>query len=224
MEKVKIREIFLSVQGEGPYVGERQLFIRFCKCNLSCKYCDTDFESAKSVDYDAKTLTDKINSFGQNLVLSLTGGEPLMSVEFLEEFLPAAKKSGHKIYLETNGTLPENLKKVIQYIDIVSADIKLQSATGMNINFSVVEEFLKIAQEKEVFAKIVFDKNITDEEISKSAEIAKKYNIEIILQPKMTGNKFSVSTEFCEKVFDKYYKLYKRVRIIPQMHKFLNVR
>ena len=38
-----IKEIFLSIQGEGPYIGYRQVFIRFCGCNLDCQYCDTDF-------------------------------------------------------------------------------------------------------------------------------------------------------------------------------------
>ncbi|MCL5059022.1 MAG: 7-carboxy-7-deazaguanine synthase QueE, partial [Actinobacteria bacterium] len=39
--KAAVREIFSSVQGEGPYVGTRQIFIRFDGCNLSCRYCDT---------------------------------------------------------------------------------------------------------------------------------------------------------------------------------------
>ena len=40
--KTKVREIFTSIQGEGPYVGVKQLFVRFCGCNLRCDYCDTD--------------------------------------------------------------------------------------------------------------------------------------------------------------------------------------
>ena len=43
--KAKIKEIFSSIQGEGLLVGVEQIFIRFCKCNLACKYCDTDFSS-----------------------------------------------------------------------------------------------------------------------------------------------------------------------------------
>ena len=43
----KICEMFTSVQGEGPYVGCKQLFIRFCGCNLNCDYCDTtEFKNA----------------------------------------------------------------------------------------------------------------------------------------------------------------------------------
>ena len=45
MSKIKIKEIFESIQGEGPYVGYKQLFIRFCNCNLKCNYCDTEFSA-----------------------------------------------------------------------------------------------------------------------------------------------------------------------------------
>ena len=41
--KAKIKEIFSSIQGEGEYIGCKQIFIRFCACNLNCAYCDTDF-------------------------------------------------------------------------------------------------------------------------------------------------------------------------------------
>ena len=54
-DKIKIKEIFDSIQGEGPYVGEKQLFVRTTKCNLNCKYCDTDFlcdENSKEYNFD----------------------------------------------------------------------------------------------------------------------------------------------------------------------------
>ena len=57
----KIAEIFDSIQGEGPYIGYRQLFIRFCGCNLLCDYCDTEFD--KGDDYSVFTLIEKIKTF-----------------------------------------------------------------------------------------------------------------------------------------------------------------
>ena len=90
--KTKINEIFSSIQGEGPVVGYKQLFIRFCGCNLKCSYCDTDFSDGK--EFTPQELYTKITT-EYNLEtfhsISLTGGEPLLSAEFLQEFLPLIK-------------------------------------------------------------------------------------------------------------------------------------
>lgn len=219
----KIREIFTSIQGEGPYVGQRQLFIRFCGCNLHCRYCDTDFDENFSKDYTPQELIDEINSKNEIFTVSLTGGEPLVSVEFLKEFLPLLKEQGHKVYLETNGTLPANLAEVIDFVDIVSADIKLESASGMTFEKSLYQRFFEVGARKEIFAKVVFNENITDAEIADVVEIVKSVNCEIILQPQMNGNNFSVSMQKCEEVFDSFHNLYTDVRLIPQVHKFLGV-
>ena len=58
--KVKIKEIFASIQGEGIFVGVKQIFVRFCRCNLACKYCDTDF-SSNYKEYSVDELVDYIN-------------------------------------------------------------------------------------------------------------------------------------------------------------------
>ena len=63
----KISEIFDSIQGEGPYVGCRQIFIRFCGCNILCDYCDTEFD--KGEKYTVKQLVDKIKTFDLQLSL-----------------------------------------------------------------------------------------------------------------------------------------------------------
>lgn len=222
--KAKIREIFTSIQGEGPYVGTKQLFIRFCDCNLNCAYCDTDFEAAKSKDYTVEELINKINEYGEIFTISLTGGEPLCSAAFLKDFLPEIRKYGHKIYLETNATLPEALEKIIDSVDVVSADIKLKSSTGMNIDSAVYEKFYSLASKKKCFAKVVFNEAISDEEINFCVSIAQKYGLLLILQPEMKGNDFSVTSEFSEIIFEKFYTKYSNIRLIPQVHKFINLR
>lgn len=221
--EAKINEIFSSIQGEGPVVGYKQLFIRFCGCNLNCAYCDTEFNNGKI--YTPKELYNEIitNYDIDNIhSISLTGGEPLLHTDFLKEFLPLIKDKT-KIYLETNATLCENFLQIKKYIDIISADIKLKSSTG-NDTFDLHESFLEKTEGIYTFAKIVFDENITQNEIEKSAQIAKKFNIEITLQPKMTDNKMSVRPDFCNKILDKYLAIHKNVRLIPQVHKFINVR
>lgn len=221
----KVKEIFSSIQGEGPVVGYKQLFIRFCDCNLKCNYCDTEFDKTNAMEFSPLELYEKISSEYDLKTfhsISLTGGEPLLSAEFLKDFLPLLKGQT-KIYLETNATLPNNLEKIKDYIDIISADIKLESSTGLN-TFDKHREFFAHCKDIDTFAKIVFDENITVEEIKTCSELGNDFNIELILQPKMIGDKMSVSSAFCNDILDKFTALHHNTRLIPQVHKFLDVR
>lgn len=217
---IKVKEIFTSIQGEGPYVGYKQLFIRLCGCNLNCSYCDTDYNSNDAKDYSVQELTDICNSNSDCHSVSLTGGEPLLHTDFIKEF---GGKCNLPIYLETNGTLTEKLTEVFEYITFIAADIKLPSATGLKPMWEEQEEFLKIACQKDAFAKVVFDNKITDFEIHKISHLCKKYCIELILQPMMKGKIPSVSSDFMQKVLDKCLKIHPNTRLIPQVHKFINV-
>lgn len=219
----KIKEIFASIQGEGPYIGQKQVFVRFCNCNLKCNYCDTQFAPDEYFeDFSPWELAEHIKKFNNFHSISLTGGEPLLSVDFLKEFLPLISK--HKIYLETNATLSEKLSEIINFVDIISADIKLESATGIKDTYKFHDTFFEIAKQKECFAKIVFNNNISDEEIQKCCELAQKHNLPLILQPEMINDKPSITAGFCEKILDNFLQLHPNTRLIPQMHKFLNIR
>ena len=236
--KAKVKEIFISTQGEGPFVGHKQMFIRFCGCNLKCNYCDTDFDAKDCMEFTPDELLEKIKTyegFDKIHSISLTGGEPLLWVDFLSEFLTKVKKP---IYLETNATITKGLEKVFDNIDYISADIKLPSSSGIKNSFELHDEFFKAVKnaiincamtkqydcyKQRLFAKIVFDESITDEEIKKSVELAKKYDFQIVLQPKMNGMKLEIPTPIIENVFDRFLNEYKNVRLIPQVHKFLNI-
>lgn len=223
--KTKIVEIFTSIQGEGPYVGKKQLFIRLCGCNLNCDYCDTpnDFASAK-YEFSAQELYDFIQKYDLKTVhsISLTGGEPLLSADFLKEFLPLLD---NKIYLETNATLAEKLAEIKDFVDIISADIKLPSSSGVKNSFELHDKFFAVAKKSnaEIFAKIVFDEKITDEEIKKCADLAKKYGIELVLQPKTENEKIAVSSKKIEEISEKFYTQHKNLRVIPQVHVLMGV-
>ncbi len=224
MTKTFVKEFFVSIQGEGPYVGYKQLFIRFCKCNLACKYCDTEFlVSGGAKEYTPQELFDAVSALDLTGLhsISLTGGEPLLDTEFLKEFLPLVHGLG-KIYLETNATLPEQFKEIKGLVDIVSADIKLESASGKDL-MSRHEEFFVNCGGVETYVKIVFDGSITDAEIAQTAAMAKKFGFELVLSPMMLGNRMSVTGSFVASVQDKYLTHYKRVRVIPQVHKFIGI-
>ncbi len=218
--KVLIKEIFKSIQGEGLYIGTNQLFIRFSHCNLHCEYCDTDFITDLK-EYNATELSSFVNNIKDIHSISLTGGEPLMEADFLTEFLPLVN---HKIYLETNGTLFFDLKKIINYVDIIAMDIKLESSSKNGDLFDIHEKFINTAKEKELFVKVVFDENIKEEEIIKCTALTKKYSVPLIIQPKMNGENLELRTDFINKVFYRFINLYSQTRLIPQVHKFMNIR
>ena len=242
--KAMIKEIFASIQGEGLYIGTKQLFVRFCNCNLNCDYCDTEHlpQNSDGVDDYLEFTPDELieyinNEFDISTInyVSLTGGEPLLWSDFLTEFL---SKINLRIYLETNATVSQGLEKVLNFVEVISADIKLPSCSGVKNSFSMHDKFFNVIKNykvdcaitrqydcdgKKVFAKIVFDEKITDDEIFACVELAKKYNLELILQPKMDKNILNIESTFMSDILDKFLHSYNKVRLIPQVHKFLNV-
>jgi len=220
--KGKIAEIFKSIQGEGLYQGVNQVFVRFFGCNLKCSFCDT-----KPGSYEKKTapeLLDEIDTFEDYHSLSITGGEPLLQIDFLKDLLKLVKKRKQKVYLETNGTLPENLEKVINYTDIIAMDFKLPSSTGLESFWDRHQEFLEVAKEKKIFVKAVINTTTIVEDIYKTIEIIKgaAKKTALVLQPQnpfeiMVKIKLSGFEELCRKEG-------LEVKVIPQMHKRLGLR
>jgi 7-carboxy-7-deazaguanine synthase len=117
-----VKEIFLTLQGEGAHAGRAAVFCRFAGCNLwsgreqdranaACKFCDTDFvgtDGTLGARYaSADDLADAISSqwageHGYRYVV-LTGGEPLLQVD--ADLIDALHARGFSIGLETNGTI-----------------------------------------------------------------------------------------------------------------------
>lgn len=98
---MKINEIFYSIQGEGANVGIPMVFVRLSGCNLSCIYCDTEFESGSEMTTDQ--ILKEIENYPCQWIL-WTGGEPMqqLTAEIVEKFSAA----GYKQAIETNGSRP----------------------------------------------------------------------------------------------------------------------
>ena len=185
MKEAKISEIFWSLQGEGLYVGVPQVFIRFCGCNLSCAFCDTDTSSYGT--FTRSSLMSRILEYKKPYhSLSLTGGEPLLQAGFIKDFLSEYRKYYKKvIYLDTNGTLAGGLAGVIDYVDIIAMDFKLPSSTGEGPFWDEHRKFLNTAGKKDIFIKAVIASSTTAEDISRMQDIVKEADrrIPIVLQP-----------------------------------------
>lgn len=220
--KGKIAEVFRSIQGEGIYQGVSQVFVRFFDCNLKCEFCDTKLD--KYISMNLEELLDKINTYRDYHSISITGGEPLLEINFLKELTKKLKEKGKIIYLETNGTLPHNLAEIIDYVDIVSMDFKLPSSSGEKGFWFQHREFLKVAVRKNVFVKAVITEKTLIEDIRIAMTIIKETgaNLPFVLQPQnpledILGERIEYFEKLClENNID--------VKVIPQLHKVLSIK
>jgi len=225
-----ILEIFSSVQGEGPFMGTKQIFIRFAKCNLKCKFCDLEKTLPPkefSVDKLLSIVKQICANTGDYHSAALTGGEPLLYTDFLKAILPKLKEAGLRRYLETNSTLPEQLKEVIDDVDIVAADFKLPSSTGDRDYWDEHKQFLKIACKKRCFVKIVVTNETHTADVHKAVDIIKHIDDDILLVLQPVWPIKNIRKPSNKVLFDYLFFAEKRlrnVRIMPQMHKVLKLR
>ena len=117
----KIKEIFLTKQGEGYHTGRNSVFIRFSRCNLwsglekdrrkaICNWCDTDFVGTDGINGGQYTKEEIVNIIHQlwpenytlNPFIVCTGGEPLLQLD--QPLVNEMHKAGFEIAIETNGT------------------------------------------------------------------------------------------------------------------------
>jgi organic radical activating enzyme len=222
--KARISEIFESVQGEGLYFGEKQIFVRFFGCNLSCRFCDTKPERFN--EYEPHELLEEIKSYHDNYhSISFTGGEPLLQKDFLKEILYYSRCYGYQSYLETNGTLPDELAEVIDYVDIVAMDLKLPSSTGLGEgHWDKHRDFLKIASRKQVFLKAVICGSTSEEDLREALELIRETDKSavLVLQPNSYED-YNLLEAKLENFKDICLRENVAVCIIPQMHKKIGV-
>ncbi|MCI0342133.1 MAG: 7-carboxy-7-deazaguanine synthase QueE [Planctomycetales bacterium] len=241
-------EVFSAIQGEGTHVGERQVFVRFLGCDVHCAFCDTpathqkvraaraertpgrrDWEIVENpVPLDR--VLDLVRRLdrppGFHRAVSYTGGEPLLQVRFLAEFLPRLREgSPLPCYLETHGLAPEALERILPHVDIVAMDVKISSATGEPNRFEDHRRFLRLSLStgsKEVFAKIVIGPETPERELAEACDVVASVDprVPVILQPATPYGpvKSAPSAELMLRLQEVAAERLRDVRVIPQTH------
>ena len=123
-----VKEIYLTIQGEGFHTGKHAVFCRFSGCNLwtglekdrkkaICNFCDTDFVGTDGINGskypNAEQLANEIDKVWDKDInekfVVFTGGEPLLQLD--KQLVDLLHKKKFKVAIETNGTIlpPENI-------------------------------------------------------------------------------------------------------------------
>jgi 7-carboxy-7-deazaguanine synthase len=103
LKRLRVNEIFHSLQGEADAVGYPTVFVRLTGCPLRCQYCDTEYAFHRGEQLELPAILEKIAGYGARHVC-VTGGEPLAQpncIDLLKELCDA----GFEVSLETSGAL-----------------------------------------------------------------------------------------------------------------------
>lgn len=98
-----VNEIFYSIQGESLFAGLACVFVRLTGCNLSCRYCDTDYAKTAGTVMSIDSIIQRVNVHNCGLV-AITGGEPLLQAN-TPVFINRLLEQGFRVIMETNGSL-----------------------------------------------------------------------------------------------------------------------
>jgi organic radical activating enzyme len=233
------------MQGEGVLIGCRQIFLRFAECNLACNYCDTAFQPGPTCRIETRpgsgqfdTQNNPINlsdvtrlladwqhcSNNMHHSLVLTGGEPLLHADRLQTWLPEAR-SILPVFLETNGTLPAQLAKVLSLLDWISMDIKGAAVTGVPTPWAKHADFLDMAGKRLCQVKLVVDAGTKVEELIVAARLVNRHapDVPFILQPRTLASGPALSGTALLNLQTVAAADHHDVRIIPQIHPWLGV-
>ena len=236
-----ILEIFSSIQGEGKYIGVRQACLRFAGCNIKCSFCDTAFRPTRSSRIEeipgsgeyaelpnplsVEEVAARIRSFVvpvRHHSISLTGGEPLLHAAFIRAL---ASEANAPFFLETNGTLDEEMASIRDIISYVSMDIKLPSVTGKPL-WDEHRRFLQLLHNHDAYVKIVVADNTGEEEFQEAVHLVAHIAPQIlfVMQPATPfgGVHAPTAKKLLHLQADAAEHL-ANVRVIPQAHRMMGL-
>jgi 7-carboxy-7-deazaguanine synthase len=245
--RTSLVEVYSAIQGEGPLVGERQIFLRTHGCHVKCAYCDTpdthvpglpcraetaagsrEFETLEnplSLERVLELVARLHRPKSTHRWLALTGGEPLLQCSFLEQALPEIRALDLDVYLETDGLLPRALARLRDHVGFVSMDLKVPSSTGEPARYDAHREFLEVWRGIDGYVKIVVAEPTSLEELREALSASRvPPRTLIVLQP-VTPYGTVRSAPSPERMLELQARLksdYASVRVIPQVHRAMN--
>jgi organic radical activating enzyme len=233
--KVRLFEIFTSLEGEGILYGTKTLFVRLAGCPFTCFYCDTKeslpLDSGTAYDIeDACNLIDS-NLKNQTYKVNFTGGDPLIQHEAVAELAKHVKTKNISTYLESSCFDHDRFNHVLPFIDIIKIEFKTKDSEFVDEKHypKLIESTMNclqssVSSKKTTYIKIVVSSKTKLEDFSELVKnifnIISNNQIDgFIIQP--TYGISEPSLELLLNLYDIVYPYYKEVKVVPQLHKFI---
>jgi len=209
--KLSVCEIYPTIQGEGFLIGSPITLVRFQGCNIYCSWCDTKYAIPfrEDLQIPLEEVLKKLSSIGREHIL-ITGGEPFAH-PVLGDFVEVLIREGYFVQIETNGTLWQS-----KFESLPRERFYISLSPKYSVDYKIDPKFSRFADE----LKMVVDKNLTPEVLLRKEFLPLVEQKKLILQPE--GNR-EENVQRSLELIDELLKRGYYARLIPQMHKLINL-
>ena len=233
--KVRLFEIFTSVEGEGILYGTKTLFVRLAGCPFTCFYCDTKeslpLDSGKEYDIQEACQLIDSNLKKQTYKVNFTGGDPLIQHEAVAELAKYVQGKKIPTYLESSCFDSDKFNHVLPFIDIVKIEFKTKDSKFVDSKHyeRLIENAMNclkssVSTKKTTYIKVVVSSKT---ELSEFANLVSSIFNSVsenqidgfIIQP--TYGIAEPSLDLLLNLYDIVYPCYHDVKVVPQLHKFI---
>jgi len=233
--KVRLFEIFTSVEGEGILFGTKTLFVRLAGCPFTCFYCDTKeslpLDSGKEYTIDEACKLIDTTLQNQTYKVNFTGGDPLIQHHAVAELAKHIQSKKIPTYLESSCFDSERFNYVLPFIDIVKIEFKTKDSDFVDSKHyeRLIENAIRclessVSAKKTTYIKIVVSSKTKSEDlkslVDKIFHVVSKDQIDgFVIQP--TFGVAEPSLDLLLELYDIVYPYYGDVKVVPQLHKLI---
>ena len=233
--KVRLFEIFTSVEGEGILYGTKTLFVRLAGCPFTCFYCDTKeslpLDSGREYDIQEACQLIDSNLKKQTYKVNFTGGDPLIQHEAVAKLAKHVQDKKISTYLESSCFDSDRFNHVLPFIDIVKIEFKTKDSEFVDSkNYErLIENAMNclkssVSAKKTTYIKVVVSSKTESKEFIDLVtrifnSISKNQIHGFIIQP--TYGIAEPSLDLLLNLYDIVYPQYPEVKVVPQLHKFI---
>ena len=233
--KVRLFEIFTSVEGEGILYGTKTLFVRLAGCPFTCFYCDTkeSLPLDSGTEYTIEEANELIDNNLQNQTykVNFTGGDPLIQHQAVAQLAKHIQSKKIPTYLESSCFDIDRFNHVLPFIDIVKIEFKTKDSDFVDSKHyeKLIGHTMKclessVKSNKTTYVKIVVSSKTQLSEFKELVNdifnIISKENINgFVIQP--TYGISEPSLDLLLDLYDIVFPYYIDVKVVPQLHKFI---